>query len=91
MVSSAIHCGSERPATMRSDADPRFTLRAARMPTARNAARMNRKTVSAKLGFYLEAVTGLGAGVATAIGLPHLLPVIVENLRDTRSPYAYQL
>jgi hypothetical protein len=35
----ATHCGSERPATVRSDALPCFTLRAASSPTARNAAR----------------------------------------------------
>jgi hypothetical protein len=58
MVSNATHCGSERPATIRSDAEPCFTLRAARRPTVRKAARMKRKTAIAKLGFYLEAAEG---------------------------------
>src|SRR5579871_3039586 len=58
IVSNATHCGSERPATIRSDAVPCFTLRAASRPTARNAASTKRKTASAKLGFYLEAAEG---------------------------------
>src|SRR5712671_2406532 len=56
MVRMAIHCGRDRPATIRSEREPRFALRAARTPITRNTAKTSDKAARAKLGFYMRFV-----------------------------------